>query len=55
MRSLDWGEEWSDPGYALELDRMGFADGVFCGCEERGLEGEPTFWVEEQVGREEQE
>lgn len=43
---MDYREEWSDPGHMLELNRMGFADGLAV-CVKR-LKDESTFWEEEQ-------
>lgn len=43
---MDYREEWSDPGHMLELNRMGFVDGLAVGV--KRLKDESTFWEEEQ-------
>lgn len=43
---MDYREERSDPGHMLELNRMGFVDGLAVGV--KRLKDESTFWEEEQ-------
>lgn len=34
----------------FKVDMTGFADGIGCGCREKGIKGETMSWEEEQVG-----